>query len=128
MRSEGQTEVAALNEALRIGKEADLPVEIFHLKVVGKPRWGSMPNIVGMIQAARDTGQDVSADMYPYVAGGTALASALPPWVADGGTEKLLEKLKDATVRTRIKMEMATEHPDWENLYLGSGGASGILI
>jgi dihydroorotase/N-acyl-D-amino-acid deacylase len=128
MRSEGQSEVGAINEALRIGKEAHLPVEIFHLKVVGKPRWGSMPKIVGMIQAARDSGQDVSADMYPYVAGGTALASALPPWVADGGTPKLLERLNDSAVRTRIKKEMATEHSDWENLYLGSGGASGILI
>ena len=128
MRSEGQSEVAAVQEALRIGKEAHLPVEIFHLKVIGRPRWGSMPKIVGMIQAARDGGQDVSADMYPYVAGGTALASALPPWVADGGTEKLLERLKEPAVRSRIKQEMATEHPNWENLYLGSGGASGVLI
>lgn len=128
MRSEGQTEVAAIHEALRIGKEAHLPVEIFHLKVIGKPRWGSMPKIVQMIQAARDAGQDVSADMYPYIAGGTALASALPPWVADGGTEPLLQRLKDPAVRSQIKKEMATEHPNWENLYLGSGGAAGILV
>ena len=128
MRSEGQSETDAVEEALRIGREAHLPVEIFHLKVIGKPRWGTMPKIVGMIQTARDSGQDVSADMYPYVAGGTALASSLPPWVADGGTEKLLERLKDTSVRARIKKEMATEHPDWENLYLGSGGASGVMI
>lgn len=128
MRSEGQSEVAAVEEALRIGKEAHLPVEIFHLKVIGKSRWGSMPKIVAMIQAARDAGQDVSADMYPYIAGGTALASALPPWVADGGTDKLLERLKDPVVRARIKQEMTSEHPNWENLYLGSGGASGLLI
>jgi len=128
MRSEGQSETAALEEALRIGREGQLPVEIFHLKVIGKPRWGSMPKIVGMIQAARDAGQDVSADMYPYVAGGTALASSLPPWVADGGTEKLLERLKDPAIRTRIKQEMATEHPNWENLYLGSGGGAGVLV
>lgn len=128
MRSEGQSESEALNEALRIGREGHLPVEIFHLKVIGKPRWGSMPQIVAMIQAARDAGQDVSADMYPYVAGGTALASSLPPWVADGGTEKLLERLKDPTVCTRIKQEMATEHTNWENLYLGSGGAAGVLV
>jgi N-acyl-D-aspartate/D-glutamate deacylase len=81
-----------------------------------------------MIQAARDAGQDVSADMYPYVAGGTALASALPPWVADGGTEKVLERLKDPAIRAKIKKEMATEHPNWENLYLGSGGAAGVLV
>lgn len=128
MRSEGQSEAEAIEEALRIGREGHLPVEIFHLKVIGKPRWGSMPRIVGTIQAARDAGLDVSADMYPYLAGGTALASSLPPWVADGGTPKLLERLKDPGSRARIKQEMATEHPDWENLYLGSGGASGILV
>jgi N-acyl-D-amino-acid deacylase len=128
MRSEGQSEVAAVEEALRIGKEAGLPVEIFHLKVIGQPRWGSMPKIVAMIQAARDAGQDVSADMYPYVAGGTALAASLPPWVANGGIPKLLERLTDAATRTRIKDELATEHPNWENLYLGSGGASGLLL
>ena len=128
MRSEGQSEVEAITEALRIGREAHLPVEIFHLKVIGKPRWGSMPKIVGMIQSARDSGQDVSADMYPYIAGGTALASSLPPWVADGGMAKLLERLNDPATRTRIKEEMATEHPNWENLYLGSGGATGVLI
>ncbi len=128
MRSEGQSEITAIDEALRIGREAHLPVEIFHLKVIGKPRWGTMPKIVGMIQAARDRGQDVSANIYPYVAGGTALASSLPPWVADGGTEKMLTRLQDAAVRTRIKHEMATEHAAWENLYLGSGGASGVLV
>ena len=128
MRSEGQTEEAAIDEALRIGREAHVPVEIFHLKVIGKPRWGSMPKIVARIQAARDAGQDISADMYPYVAGGTALASSLPPWVAEGGTQKLLERIKDPANRVRIKKEMATEHPDWENLYLGSGGASGVLV
>jgi len=128
MRSEGESEVAAVNEALRIGREAHLPVEIFHLKVIGKPRWGLMPKIVAMIQAARDAGQDVSADMYPYIAGGTALASALPPWVGEGGTEKLLVRLADAPTRLKIKQEMATEHEKWENLYLGSGGASGVLV
>jgi N-acyl-D-amino-acid deacylase len=128
MRSEGQTETAAIEEALRIGREAHLPVEIFHLKVIGKPRWGTMPKIVAMIQAARDSGQDVSANMYPYVAGGTALASSLPPWVADGGIDKLLERLHDPAIREKIKKEMATEHPTWENLYLGSGGASGVLV
>lgn len=128
MRSEGQSETAALDEALRIGREGHLPVEIFHLKVIGKPRWGTMPKIVATIQGARDSGQDVSADMYPYVAGGTALASSLPPWVADGGTDKLLDRLKDVANRAKIKEEMATEHPNWENLYLGSGGPSGIIV
>ena len=128
MRSEGQSEAAALDEAIRIGREVRIPVEIFHLKVIGKSRWGSMPNIVARINAARDSGVDVAADMYPYLAGATSLASCLPPWVAEGGTEKLLERLTDLRIRRRIRIEMASEHPEWENLYLGSGGASGVMI
>lgn len=128
MRSEGQAEIAAAAEALRIGREAHLPVEIFHLKVIGKRRWGSMPKLVALIQAARDSGQDVSADMYPYVAGGTSLAASLPPWVAEGGLNKLLERLRDPRTRSKIKREMSVEQPSWENLFLDSGGAAGVLV
>jgi N-acyl-D-amino-acid deacylase len=128
MRSEGQSEPQAIAEALRIGKEAQLPVEIFHLKVSGKTRWGNMPKIVAQIQAARDAGQDVTADMYPYIAGGTALVSSLPPWVADGGMPKILERLKDPATRAKIKAEMAADHPTWENLYFDTGGGSGVMV
>ncbi|HXY25435.1 MAG TPA: D-alanyl-D-alanine carboxypeptidase/D-alanyl-D-alanine-endopeptidase [Candidatus Acidoferrum sp.] len=128
MRSEGASEMAALAEAIRIGREGHLPVEVFHLKVSGKPRWGSMKNVIAAIQNARDSGLDIAADMYPYPAGATALASALPPWVADGGIQKLLERLKDPAVRTRIKKELASDHPDWENLFYDCGGAAGVLI
>ncbi len=128
MRSEGQTEMEALDEAMRIGREGHLPVEVFHLKVSGKSRWGSMPKVVARIQAARDSGLDIAANMYPYLAGATALASALPPWVADGGTNRLLARLRDPAVRKRIKMEMAADHPGWENLYFDSGGPSGVMI
>jgi len=128
MRSEGASEMAAVDEAIRIGREAGLPVVIFHLKVSGKPRWGSMVKIVEKIQAARDSGLDIRANQYPYIAGGTALASSLPPWVADGGGAKLLERLKDPKVRSRIKSEMATDHADWENLYFDCGGGAGILL
>jgi dihydroorotase/N-acyl-D-amino-acid deacylase len=128
MRSEGQEEVAALDEAFRIGREGGLPIEIFHLKVSGKSRWGSMPKIVARIDAERAEGLNVAANMYPYLAGATALASSLPPWVADGGPDKLLERLRDPATRRRIKTEMASDHPDWENLYYDSGGAAGVRV
>lgn len=128
MRSEGQTEMQALDEAIEIGREADLPVEIFHLKVSGKSRWGSMPKVIAKIQAARDSGLNVAASMYPYLAGATALASCLPPWVANGGAAKLLERLHDPSDRRRIKADMAADHPSWENLYFDSGGPSGVMI
>lgn len=128
MRSEGQAEMEAIGEAIRIGRDAHLPVEIFHMKVSGKTRWGSMAKVVAKIAAARESGVDIAADMYPYLAGATALASCLPPWVADGGTPKLLERLRDPAVRQRIKAEMAADHPSWENLYFDSGGAPGVMI
>jgi N-acyl-D-amino-acid deacylase len=128
MRSEGASEQAAVDEAIRIGLEAHIPVEIFHLKVSGKSRWGSMPRVVAQIQKARNAGLDIGANIYPYVAGATALASSLPPWVADGGMDKLLERLRDPQTRARIKKDMATGHKDWENLYLDCGGAPGVMI
>ena len=128
MRSEGQSEPQAIAEALRIGQEAHLPVEIFHLKVSGKTRWGNMIKIVAQIQAARDAGQDVTANMYPYIAGGTALASSLPPWVAEGGMEKLLQRLHDPAIRAKLKAEMAADHPGWENLFFDTGGGSGVMV
>jgi len=128
MRSEGASEMPALAEAIRIGREANLPVEIFHLKVSGKPRWGRMKNVVAAIQLARDSGLDIAADMYPYTAGATELASALPPWAADGGVQKLLERLKEPAIRARIKNDLTGDHPDWENLYYDCGGAAGVLI
>lgn len=128
LRSEGQGEMAALDEAFRIGHEGGLPVEIFHLKVSGKPRWGSMPKVVARIDSERAAGLNVAADMYPYLAGATALASCLPPWVADGGPDKLLDRLRDPAARRRIKAEMASDHPGWENLYYDSGGAAGVQV
>jgi N-acyl-D-amino-acid deacylase len=128
MRSEGASEMEAIAEAIRIGREANLPVEIFHMKVSGKARWGNMKKIVATVQAARDSGLDIAASMYPYPAGGTALASALPPWSADGGVQKLLARLKDPAVRARIKKELAGDHPDWENLYYDCGGGTGVML
>jgi len=96
--------------------------------VSGKSRAGSMPKIVAMIQEARDSGLDIRADMYPYVAGGTALASVAPPWAADGGMGKLIERLKDPATRQKIKAELALPHDDYENLFLDAGGGPGILV
>ena len=128
IRSESNNEMEALDEAFRIGREAGLPVEIFHLKVAGKSRWGEMKDVIAKIDAARNAGLDVAADMYPYTAGATALASALPPWVADGGRPKLLERLQDPGVRARIRTELRAKFTHGENLYLESGGASGVLV
>jgi N-acyl-D-amino-acid deacylase len=128
MRSEGQSEMAALDEAIRIGRDANIPVEIFHLKVSGQSRWGRMPQVVAKLQAARDSGLDIAASMYPYTAGGTALASSLPPWMADGGSEKLLQRLQDRETRRRVVADMSKDHDDWENLYLDCGGGKGVMI
>jgi N-acyl-D-amino-acid deacylase len=128
MRSEGATEFDALDEAIRIGREANLPVEIFHMKVSGKPRWGNMPTVVQKIEQARASGLDIRADQYPYIAGGTSLAASLPPWVADGGIEKLIARLHDPQTREKIKAELATDHNDYENLYFDVGGGTGVMI
>lgn len=87
-----------------------------------------MPRIVAKIQKARDEGLDIRADQYPYLAGAAGLAAALPPWVAVGGVDKLLNRLRDPAIRARIKREMVADHQDWENLYYDSGGGSGVLI
>ena len=119
----------ALAEAIRIGREANLPVEVFHLKVSGKARWGNMKQVVATIQAARDSGLDIAASMYPYTAG----ARHLPPPFRRGSPtaaqQKLLARLKDPAVRARIKKELAGDHPNWENLYLRlRRRRSGILL
>jgi dihydroorotase/N-acyl-D-amino-acid deacylase len=128
IRSEGASETQALEEAIRIGREANLPVEIFHLKVSGKQRWGNMKKLVATIRAARESGLDIAANMYPYTAGSSGLAATLPPWTADGGALQQLKRLRDLAVRLRVKQELASDHPDWENLFYDCGGPRGILI
>jgi len=129
MRNESDHENAAIDEALRIGKEANIPVEIFHLKIAGKQNWGTMKDIVAKIEAARASGIDVTADQYPYPAGATSLGAAIPPKYHDGGTQKFVARLKDPETRKQIKADLArTDDTDFEKLYLGSGGASGVLI
>ena len=127
MRNEGDDEMAALQEAFRIGREAGLPVEIFHLKASGKHNRGKMRQVVEAIEAARAAGLDVTADQYPYVAGATALGSAIPPRFHDGGREAFLARLRDPQQRAAIRHDL-TATGAVENLWRGAGGAEGVLV
>jgi len=114
MRSEADELLEAIDEALRIGSEGGVPVEIYHLKAAGRRNWHKAALAVAKIDSARAAGQDVSADMYPYVAGGTGLAACLPPWASADG--KLLANLADPATRARMKAEVLQERTEWENL------------
>jgi len=127
MRSEGAGEMAALDETLRIGREARIPVEIFHLKT-GKENWGNMPVVIDHIEKARAEGIDVAADTYAYTAWSNDLASFTPPWASDGGKEKLLSRLKDSATRTRMRKDLMTPSDKWDNGWLEVEGPQDILI
>ena len=127
-RSEANTIDASLNEVFEIALKAQIPVEIWHLKTAYKKNWGRMPDVLTRIKQARDHGMDITADIYPYIAGSTALSACLPPWALEGGTEKMLNRLRDSQTRQRLKKEIAEDQTEWENIYLGSGGPSGVLI
>ena len=127
-RSEGHTIDASLDEVFEISRKAQIPVEIWHLKTAYKKNWGRMPHVLARIKQARDQGLDITADIYPYIAGSTALAASLPPWALEGGTEKMLERLRDPALRQRLKKEISEEQTAWENIYLGSGGPEGVLV
>ena len=128
MRSEGDAIIPAIDEAIRIGREAKIPVEIWHLKVAGKRNFGRMPEVVAHIQQARDAGVDISADTYAYTAWSNGLTAFIPPWAHDGGAEKLLERLKDPALRARIRKEMDTPSNDWDNEWDELPGPEAIII
>ncbi len=127
-RSEANALDESLAEVLEIARRAQIPVEIWHLKTAYKKNWGRMPEVLARIKRARARGLDITADIYPYIAGSTGLSACLPPWALEGGTEKMLSRLKDTSVRQRLKGEISTDSKEWENIYLGSGGAPGVLI
>ena len=106
----------ALDEAIGIGRDAGLPVVIFHLKVGAKANWGRMNEALAKIDAANRSGVKVSATMYPYTAGGTGLAATLPLWVQEGGRDQMLARLKDPAVRQRARAEIESKIDGWENL------------
>jgi dihydroorotase/N-acyl-D-amino-acid deacylase len=127
-RSEANALDASLSEVFEIARRAQIPVEIWHLKTAYKKNWGRMPEVIKKISDARATGLDISADVYPYVAGSTSLSACLPPWALEGGTDKMMERLRDPAPRERLKKEISSDQQDWENIYLGSGGPAGVLI
>jgi len=124
MRSEADAIMEGVEEALRIGREGGLPVEIYHLKAAGKRNWGQMQQVIERIEAARKKGLDVTADMYPYAASGTGLSSVLPPWAAAEG--KLFDNLQDAGMRAKIKAESMQPGGRWEAM-VDQHGQDGVM-
>jgi N-acyl-D-amino-acid deacylase len=128
MRSEQTGILQALDETIRIGREAHVPVEIWHLKTAGKPMWGRMQEVVAKIEAARASGVDVAADTYAYTAWFNSFSAFVPPWAHDGGDAKLIERMKDPTTRARIRKDMTTPTTEWDNEWLAIPGPESILL
>jgi len=128
MRNESDSVLEAIDEALRIGREGHLPVEIWHIKVAGKDNWGRMPEVVAKISAARAAGADVTADTYAYTAWFNDFSAFIPPWAHDGGTAKLVNRLKDPATRERIRKDMLTPSKDWDNEWQEIPGPDAIMI
>lgn len=128
MRSEGSAITAAIDEAVRIGREAHIPVEIWHLKAAGKPQWGEMPQIIAQIEKARASGIDISANTYAYPAWFNSFSAFIPPWAHDGGDAKMVERLKDPALRARIRKEMETPSTEWDNEWQEIAGPEAILV
>lgn len=128
MRNESDAVLPAIDEALRIGREGHIPVEIWHIKVAGKANWGRMPEVVSKINAARAAGADVTADTYAYTAWFNSFSAFIPPWAHDGGDAKLVERLKDPVMRARIRKDMMTPSSEWDNEWEEIPGPEAILI
>jgi len=128
MRSEQEAIMAALEETIRIGREAHISVEIWHLKAGGVNNFGLMPEIVARIDRARAAGVDIAADTYAYPAWENELSAFIPPWAHDGGNAKLIERLKDPAIRARLKKELAAMSTDWDNEWQSVAGPEAIQI
>lgn len=125
MRSEADLVLEAMDEAIRIGAEGGVPVEIYHLKAAGLRNWAKEPAMLSKIDSARATGLDVGADMYPYPAGATGLTACLPPWAS--ADDKLFTNLADSATRARIRAEIERPTSAWENL-CEQATPQGVLI
>jgi N-acyl-D-amino-acid deacylase len=128
MRNESDGVLEAIDEALRIGRDAHVPVEIWHIKVAGKNNWGRMPEVVAKINAARAAGADITADTYAYTAWFNDFSAFVPQWAHDGGTAKLVERLKDPATRARIRKDMLSPSKDWDNEWQEIPGPEAIMI
>ena len=127
-RSEANAIDDSMKEVFEIARRANIPAEIWHFKTAYKKNWGRMPEMLRRIEESRRQGLKITADVYPYVAGSTSLSACLPPWALEGGTDRMIARLKEPQTRARLKKEITTDSREWENIYLGSGGPSGILI
>jgi len=128
LRSEGNDFSGALDEFLRIAREANIRAEIYHLKAAGSNNWPKLDGVIARIETARRSGLKITADMYPYTAGATGLDAMMPPWVQEGGYEAWAGRLKDPAVRKRLRREIVTPGDRWENFYLSAGTPENILL
>src|ERR1044071_1826923 len=128
MRSEGNRLLEAVDELIRISREAGIPAEVYHIKAAGQPNWGKIDDLLSRIETAQKEGLKITADMYTYTAGGTGLDACLPPWTEDGGYPALFQRLRDPATREKIKAQVETPTDEWENMYLAAGGPEHILL
>jgi N-acyl-D-amino-acid deacylase len=128
MRSEGSRLLEALDELIRISREANIPAEVYHIKASGRQNWPKIDDLLSRIEAAQKEGLKITADMYTYIAGGTGLDASLPPWTEDGGYPALFKRLRDPATREKIKAEVQKPTSGWENLYFDAGGPEHILL
>jgi N-acyl-D-aspartate/D-glutamate deacylase len=130
MRTEGRGVFESVAEAIEIGRRANVPVDIIHLKIAEHTMWGQMPELTATIAAARARGQDVQSNVYPYRAGQNNLASIIPPWAHEGGAARMIERLKDPSMRPRLEDEInhGIAGTNWYNHYTATGGWDGMLL
>src|SRR6202140_1524701 len=128
MRSEGDAVLESIDEAIRIGREAKIPVEIWHIKVAGKSNFGRMPDLLARINKARAEGSDISADTYAYTAWSNSMSAFVPPWAHDGGDAKMIERLKNPATRARIRKDRETPSKDWDNEWDEITGPQDVTI
>ncbi len=127
LRSEGDRLLEAVEELIRISREAGLPAEIYHLKAAGETNWPRLPQVIAKIEAAQREGLKITADMYTYTAGATGFEACVPRWALDGGYDALFRRIQEPETQARMLAEMKQPGP-WENLCLSAGSAERLLL